>query len=257
MNQFIAVLQKELLQQWRNKQIIWLPLVFILLAIMDPLTFYFLPEILDMTGGLPDGAIFEIPKLAPSEAMMMAIEQINLFGILIILFIGMNTLAGERKNLIAEIIFVKPLNPFSYLSAKWVSFIILSFIGLSIGLLLNWYYVNILFGDISFGILLKTIFFYSLWFIFVISLSIFFNSFLKSPPLVIVYSIVVLFGMTAVNTIFGHRLTYFPNHLKGEIHLMIESGNITDELFGISLILFGVSLVLVLLATKLFQRVKL
>ena len=38
-----VLLRKEGLENWRNKKWIWVPLVFILLAIMDPITNYYLP----------------------------------------------------------------------------------------------------------------------------------------------------------------------------------------------------------------------
>lgn len=257
MNQFLVVFQKEILQQWRNKQLIWVPLVMILLAIMDPLSFYFLPEILNMTGGLPEGVVFEIPELAPTEAIIMGMEQLHLFGILIIILISMGTLAGERKSLVAEIIFVKPLKPFYYVLAKWAALVVLSLMALSFGLIFNWYYVNFLFGDVTFLTFLKLLSFYSLWFVFVISVAIFFNSFLKSPGGVVVSTIITLIIMTVINMIIGHHLPYFPNQLKSEIYNMLESGVASNDLVYISLILVGIICILLMLATTFFRRIKL
>ncbi|MDY0407538.1 hypothetical protein [Paracerasibacillus soli] len=58
--QWLILLQKEMVENWRNFKWIWVPLVFILLAIMDPISTYYLPQILEAVGGLPEGAVFEI-----------------------------------------------------------------------------------------------------------------------------------------------------------------------------------------------------
>ncbi|HLR70808.1 MAG TPA: hypothetical protein VK085_05180 [Pseudogracilibacillus sp.] len=38
-----------------------------LLTTMDPLSYYYLPEIIEMAGGVPEGAVIDIPSLAPTE----------------------------------------------------------------------------------------------------------------------------------------------------------------------------------------------
>lgn len=41
---------KEMLEMWRSFKWLWVPLVFILLGIMQPVTTYYLPQILEMAG---------------------------------------------------------------------------------------------------------------------------------------------------------------------------------------------------------------
>lgn len=75
--QWMTLFQKELLENWRNKKWIWVPLVMILISIMDPLTTYYLPQIIDSVGGVPEGTTFELPEFAPPEVMMMSLSQLS------------------------------------------------------------------------------------------------------------------------------------------------------------------------------------
>lgn len=254
MKQFITILKKEQLEYWRNFSWIWVPVVFILLAIMDPITTYYLPIILDSLGGLPEGATFELPEIPAADAFMMSLAQISLFGMLIIVLLTMGTIAGERKSGITELVLVKPIKYSVYITAKWLAKIKLFLAALMIGLLLSWYYVNILFGTLTFNQFIRALFFYSLWVIFVVSLTIFFNTLVKSPGLVGGLSVGVLVGMWMFNLIFSHRLPWFPNNLSSYIGDMLHSGEIPTELWGTALITILLSTGLLLLSFYTFKH---
>src|SRR5690625_877857 len=89
--QWMTLFQKEILENWRNYKWIWVPLVITALMIMDPIVNYYLPEILDKLGGLPEGAIFEIPVPTAEEAIMMSLAQLGTLGILLFVLIGMRS----------------------------------------------------------------------------------------------------------------------------------------------------------------------
>lgn len=252
--QWWAIFKKELLELWRSKKLIWVPLVMMLLTVMDPLTYYYLPEILDMTGGLPEGAIFEVPTLKANEALMMGLDELSMFGIIVIAIIAAGTIAGERKSGVAEIIFVKPIHYGAYIFAKWLAIVLLSIIALFWGLLFNWYYTNLLFGEISFIILLKVVFFYGLWFTFVVTIALFFNAFLRSPGIVFTWTIATVVIMRIINTIFGHKLTLFPNQLSGHLAVSLETSSMPSELLGTAAIIFGLIIVLLISASYIFKQ---
>src|SRR5699024_3772465 len=173
-----------MLQIWRSKQLIWVPLVMILIGIIDLISYYYLPEVIKLSGGLPEGAVFEVPSLLPREAIIIGLEQLSFLGSLVIIAISMGTIAGERKSGQAEIMLTKPINHVNYVTAKWFALVTVTLLSLFLALFLNWYYTNVLFDPISFIIILKVFLFYSLWFLFIISIVMFFNSFLNKPGLV-------------------------------------------------------------------------
>lgn len=77
MMQWMTLFHKELLENWRNRKWIWVPMVMMLLTIMDPLSYYFLPEIIDLTGGVPEGTILDVPTLTTNEVVMMSLGSLS------------------------------------------------------------------------------------------------------------------------------------------------------------------------------------
>src|SRR5690625_2437539 len=148
--QWMTLFKKEMLENWRNFKWIWVPLVITLLAIMDPITTYYMPIILDSVGGLPEGAVFEIPEPHPNEVIMMSLNQLSSLGVLIIILMSMGTIAGEIKSGVAELVLVKPINYFNYITSKWAALLFMVWMALIIAMTTSWYYINLLFGEVLF-----------------------------------------------------------------------------------------------------------
>lgn len=254
MNQWLTLFNKEIIENWRNKKWIWVPIVMMLLTMMDPISYYYLPEIIDLAGGVPEGTIIEIPDLAPREVITMSLEQLSMFGVIVIALISMGTIAGERNSGIAEIILVKPVRFSNYVTAKWAAWLLLVWFSLFLGMILNWYYVNLLFGSLSFTMVLQIIFFYGLWFTFVLTLSIFFNTLWRAPGTVFACTIGTIVIMSIMNMIFGHKLTWFPNQLSAHIQEMIATNSIPNALIGTAIVILVLIAFLLFLATSLFKR---
>src|SRR5690606_36374281 len=102
----------------RNFKVIWVPLTFLFLGAIDPLTAYYMPKIIDALGGLPEGTVIEIPLPSPGESLLMSVGQFDTLGVLIIALMLMGTVAGERKSGVAEMVLVKPVPVGFYISAK-------------------------------------------------------------------------------------------------------------------------------------------
>lgn len=248
--QWKTLLQKELLENRRNYKLLWVPLVIILLSIIDPITTYYLPVLIDTIGGLPDGAILEMPTPDAPEVLLMSLGQLSSLGVLVLILISMGTIAGEYKSGVADLILVKPVSAVNYITTKWVSYLILALLSLGLALLASWYYINLLFGTLLFAPLLKTFLFYGLWFILVITFVIFYNSFVKTPGLVAVLSLFSLMMMSLVTSIFGHYLAWSPIHLTGYIHDMLVTQTISTDLIATSVV--TILLILTLLIGSVF-----
>ncbi|MGE6490584.1 ABC transporter permease [Exiguobacterium sp. NPDC077395] len=93
-----AIFKQEWRESWANKRLIWIPIALMLLASMQPLTLYFLPDILASGGNLPDGAVIEIPTPTPEEVLISVSEQLRQIGLLVILLSAMHTFSHERTN---------------------------------------------------------------------------------------------------------------------------------------------------------------
>jgi len=129
---------------------------------MDPLTTYYMPVILDTVGGLPEGAMFEFPTPSPIEAIMMSLGQLSSLGVLIIILISMQSIAGEIKSQISELVLVKPVRYHNYITSKWVAMLLIAWASLILSLITTWYYVEILFGELGWLPLVQIVFFYGL-----------------------------------------------------------------------------------------------
>lgn len=230
--QWTTLFKKEMLESWRNKKWIWFPLVILLLAIMDPVSNYYLPQIIEATGGLPRGSSIELPDYTSPEVIMMSLSQFSSLGVLVIVLISMGTIAGERKNGVSELILVKPVVYRNYITAKWAALIVLVWVSLFIGLLASWYYIMILYGSLAFSSLLLVMLFYGLWLTLVVTISVFYNTLFKSPGVVGFLSIITIMLMSLVTKAFGEILNWSPINLSSHIFNMLMIGHISTELIA-------------------------
>lgn len=257
MRQWLTIYKKEMLQSWRNKQLIWVPLVMMMIGVIDVITYYFLPEVIELSGGLPEGAVFDVPDIQGFEAMLMGLEQLSFIGSLVIIAISMGTIANERNNGLAEIMLTKPINHFNYVTAKWFALITTTVLSLFLAIFINWYYTNVLFDKVAFNSFIIVFLFYSLWFFFIVTIAIFFNSFLNKSGYVFASTAIILFLMSIINTGFGHRLTYFPNQLTNHIKVALMTDEIPQDLFITSGIIIALIICILISATFIFKHKKL
>lgn len=213
MRQWLILFKKELLEMARNFKWIWVPLTFVLLGVMDPITTYYLPKILDTLGGLPEGAVFEIPSPLPSDVLMMTVSQIGTLGVLIIVLISMGLISGERKSGVAGIILVKPVAFHSYITAKWAGALMLVWVSYFAGMLASWYYVGILFDWIPFGEFIQAFFLYGVWLTFVLTITVFYSTFFKTPGIVGFLSIATVILLSVISSSLSHLLEWSPAQL--------------------------------------------
>lgn len=252
--QWITLFQKEVLENWRNFKWVWVPLVIILLAIMDPITNYYLPQLIDIVGGMPDGAAFEVPVPSIEEAIMMSLSQLSTLGILVLVLISMGTITSERKSGISELVLAKPVSFRNYITAKWVSWIALVWVSLILGMAMIWYYGNLLFGEISLVTIALVIFFYGLWLTLVMTLSLFYNTLFNSSGVVAFFTIATIMVLSLVTQVFSHILTWSPNKLSEHIHEMLLVEEISMDLIWTSIITIAVIIILLLASIQLMSK---
>lgn len=252
--QWLTIFQKEALENWRSMKWVWVPLVFILLSISDPLSTYYLPIILDKFGDLPEGAEIPMMEYAPTEVFMMSIGQLNVMGILIILLMTMGLIAGERKSGVIELILVKPVSYTSYITAKYASNLALVLFSTFLGLLVSWYYVNLLFGEVTVMQLVTTFFFYGVWLMFVLSISILMNSIFKVPGLIGFLSVSTVTVLSIVNGIVKRKFEWLPSQLTGYTRNYLATGVISTDLWITTGIALLVTFSILVISITLFRK---
>ncbi|WP_188207306.1 ABC transporter permease [Alkalibacillus aidingensis] len=253
--QWTTIFKKELLENWRNFKWIWVPIVFILFAIMDPLTAYFLPRILETVGGLPEGATIDFPMPSVAEAMMMSFNQLGMIGVLITIVISMGLVSSELKSGVYELILSKPVSYTNYITAKFTSILLLVSVALLASILVAWYYINILFGSISFTQILISTFFFIIYFMLILGIVMLFNTFFKSQGMVAFLSIVTIIAINAITSIYSHVLTWSPGLISDYIGVYFYSGEIeTETWFSLAIAIILTIICLMIAITTLKNR---
>jgi len=252
--QWLTLFKKEVNESWHNKKIIWVPLVFILLTTMDPISYYYLPELIELSGGVPEGTIFELPKMSGEEVIKMSLDQLSMFGTLLICFITMGAIAGERKSGTLEMMLAKPIKATHFITSKWIADYLLIFCSLAIGLSFSWYYISILYSKLAISTMVGILFFYGLWLLLLVSISIFYNSFLPSSGMVIGCTVSTIILMSITNMVLGHKWSMFPNQMSTHLAQFLHDGTITTQLIGTAVITFILSVILILSSIFLFKK---
>lgn len=252
--QCITIFLKELLENARNFKWIWVPLVFILLSVMDPLTTYYMPVLLDNFGNLPEGSQINIPTPPPTEVFWMSFSQLNVLGILVVLLMSMGLISAERKSGVSEMVLVKPVSYTSYVTAKFASTLLLTLISAFIGLLASWYYVNLLFGEVPFSHYIGSVSFYSVWLMFIVSISIILNTAFRTPGLVGFLSVAALLLASAINSVFKSRIEWLPPQINAYIKGYLSTGSITDDLWITAFVTIGVTAILLIVSVFILRK---
>lgn len=255
--QWKTLFKKELLENSRNFKLIWVPLVIILLAIIDPITTYYMPLLIDTVGGLPDGTIIEMPTPEVSDALIMSLGQLSSLGVLVLILIAMGTVTGEYKSGISELILVKPVSAWNYITSKWTFYVLLTILSLTFGLITSWYYINLLFGELSFVSILQTLFFFGLRFIFIMTITIFYNTLVNTPGLVAALSFITVMALSTVTSMFGRFLTWSPDNITDHIHEMLITRAVSSDLIATSIITVLLIAVLLISSVLIFKKRKL
>ncbi|MDQ0159820.1 ABC transporter permease [Alkalibacillus salilacus] len=252
--QWQTIYKKEMLDHWRHFKWIWVPIVFILFAVMDPLTAYFMPIILESAGNVPEGATIDIPNPSVGEAMIMSFSQLNMLGVLIAVVISMGLISRELSTGVYELILSKPVRYSHYITAKFTAMMTLLSVSIIIALITGWYYVTVLFGDLAFTQLLTSAIFYIFYFMLILSIVMVFNSFLTSPGLVAFLSIFTVVVLNAITSIFDHVITWSPMLISDYIGTYFFSGEIETDLYFSTGIAIIISLLLLWLSIFLLKR---
>jgi len=202
---FSILFQKEWRENVRNFKILWIPLVFILFGISEPLTYYYLPQILNAVGNMPSDMAFQLPEYTPEQIIMSTIGQYQLIGMLIVAFGFAGIIARERKNGTATMLYVRPISYNGYVFSKLAIMGILIVGSACVGLLANLYYTYVLYGAVDSIAFIGFLGTYSIWLLFAISVVICCSAAFSTG----IASVVSIFFLVIVPVVDGLLGTYW------------------------------------------------
>ncbi|OIJ15213.1 ABC transporter permease [Anaerobacillus arseniciselenatis] len=250
MKQWITLFKKEQLEMLRNFKWVWLPLVFIILGMTDPLSSYYMPRIIDAVGGMPEGTVIEMPTPQAAEVLLATVSQLNLLGVLIIVLASMGVIAAERKSGLAAMVLVKPIPIINYVTAKWLNVSLIGCVSLFVGYITGWYYTSVLFGTVSFELFLQSYVIFAIWYTFVLTLTIFFSAIFKVAGVAGFITLTIVISLSILTNIMGDYMIWSPAQLGDSVASLIMVGQLGDG-FWLSL-----SVTVLLVVAMLFGATK-
>ena len=254
MSQWVTLFQKELLEMWRNFKWIWVPISFILLGVSEPLSTYYMPQIIKKFGGLPKGAVFEIPPPTSAEVFIQGLGQYTTIGILIIVLSTMGIIAAERKSGVAAMILVKPVSYFSFVTAKWAGSLLLLWLSLLIGSIATWYYTGILFDWVPLGGYFQAFLLYGLWLTVVLTLTVFFSALMITPGIAGFLSLAIVIILSIVSGSLSTWFDWSPVQLTSYANQMLVSKAVSEQVLPTCLIALACTIVLLLFSIFIFRK---
>lgn len=223
MRNTLILFQKEWMELIRHYKWLWVPLVFLLLGISQPITMKFLPDILASTGSLPEGTMIQLPTPTSGEILGQVLSQFNTVGILLLVLATMGTISSEVRSGVAGAILTKPVSPASYLAAKWAAAMCLTIPAFSIGYAGAWYYTVQLFEPISAFVVLTAAIVALGWFCFIVTLAVVMSLWLASGAAAAfsTLAIALLFGL--INLLWKDSYLLNPSKLiEGAQYMLME-----------------------------------
>ncbi|PQP88633.1 MULTISPECIES: hypothetical protein [Paenibacillus] len=180
MKQFLLFFRKEMLEMGRSYKWLWVPLVFLMLGIMQPVVTRFMPVILESSGNMPKGMTITIEPPSGKEVMAQTLGQFNSVGLLILVLSIMTLISGERQSGVSQMIFAKPVSYVSYAAAKWAIMLSLITASFVLGYAGAWYYTMQMIGSVETAAAVKAGLLFLLWLWFAGSLTLFMSSLMNS-----------------------------------------------------------------------------
>jgi ABC-2 type transport system permease protein len=230
MNQWIILYNKEMLGFWRNYKWMWVPIVFILLGMMNPVTAYYTPQLLE-ANGLAKEIVKALAVPTGAEVMMKTLSQYNTLGLLILVLTFMGIVASERQSGSAIMVLVKPVTHFTYITAKWASMLSLTIVSFGLGYIATWYYTGILIGSVPFTQIWQSFLVYSVWLLFVVSVTLLYSSLLNSTGGIAFLSLLTLAAFSLLTSLLERYMKWSPGHLSGDAGALVTKGSLSTNLW--------------------------
>lgn len=246
MMQFMVLMQKEFRESWRSFKFLWIPLVFVLLGVSEPLTNYYMMDILQAVGNVPEGFEMIIPQFTSADIIKASVSQFQLIGLIVLVAAFMGTISRERKNGTATLLYVRPISFSAYFLSKWVMASVVAIVGVLGGFAGSLYYTVLLYGKLNWGEFMFTVLSYCLWTIFVITVTLAMSAAFTTVVAAACSFVVVFIGML-VDSILGTFWTVSPWKLVNYgIQFLYDGPDKTHFGWSISVTVFSIAIFIVL-----------
>ncbi len=226
MNSFKVYFKKEIMESIRSYRYIILAAVFIGYGILDPVLLKMLPAILEKQGdaGIDYSQLFRITQVSALQSFMGNLFQM---GILVLVLCLMGVVSEEIKNYTFVLPSTKKLSFGGVVLSKSLHYSLLMVVLIFSALMVNYYYITTLFQDdfVTFQQVMKSGFFISCYFIFIINLLVCISSFFKKGGIVSLVTLGISLSMPFLSQINALRkvLPYYFLQRAGQLSQPLDS----------------------------------
>lgn len=178
MKNLVLLITKECRESIKEYKFLWIPIVFILASIMQPITMQLIPKVIDGNNALIMNPDYTTPS--GNNVFSGVFGQLNQFAIFTIVVTLMSCIINEKKSGVLELLFTKPITKTQYLLSKYIFYNLLFIISLGIGLVAGLYYTNSYYSSVDITLFLKGTLFYTIWLWFLVNIGIMASSIFRS-----------------------------------------------------------------------------
>ncbi|WP_400245251.1 ABC transporter permease [Niallia sp. JL1B1071] len=256
MRNFLTLFQKEMLESKRNGKWIWLPVVMMILGVSQPITTYYMPQIIEKAGNLPEGTKIEFPVPTGAEVLAATLSQYGTIGTLLFVLATMGIISHERQNNVLILIMARPVSAFQYIACKWSSQVIIALTSLFLSYVLTWYYTNLLFLPVRWIDALTSFLIYSLWIIFILTFTIWLGTLLRNTGGIAGVSLTFLAVLSLLTGLITKYMKWSPATLRNEATSILMHNQSIDTFLLPVFSTIGLSVILFVLAVFTFRRLE-
>ncbi|WP_077735988.1 ABC transporter permease [Bacillus sonorensis] len=254
MNSFYILFQKEWKESWKGGKMLWMPAVLILLGLIQPISLYYMPEIIDMAGNLPKGAVIDIPRPSGGEVMASTLSQFGTVGTAIFVFSVMGSIVNERNEGSLSLVMTRPVSPLYYIGSKWLQQGLLALASFAVSYGLAFYYTNLLFSKIEIERFLFSLFVYSIWILFVMTMTMFFSALFRRVGGIAGASISVAAALSLAGSLFPRFTKWTPDKAQNQASYFILHGSWDDAFYWMVFSSSAIVLLLFMSTVFVFKR---
>ncbi|MGE7021872.1 ABC transporter permease [Solibacillus cecembensis] len=235
MGQFNTLLLKEWRESWRSFKFIWIPIVFILLGITDPILNYFMEDILNAVGNMPEGFATMMPELHAIDLLAASTGQFQSIGLIVLIASYTGTFSKERQNGKATLLYVRPISFTAMFLSKWIVASSVAIVSAIAGYAGSMYYTVLLYGKVDPARFMAMLGTYCIWLLFVMAVTVAMSAAFKTPIATTITIVLILIG-SVVDSIIGGFWTVTPYKLS-TYGLRLVDESVTMSIFWSTFIL--------------------
>ncbi len=142
---FLASLRKELLFQWRSRRLLIVLAVYLAFGMLSPLLARFTPELLGSLEGAEQFAEL-IPEPTIQDSIGQYIRNLDQFGFILVILLGMGAIAGEKERGTSVMILSKPLPRWAFVTSKFLAQMLVYALAFVLAAIVSYFYTVLLFG---------------------------------------------------------------------------------------------------------------